>query len=84
LRGRAADAKPKHEHGQKTKRLLLQQNTETDAHILTERIEKHVGLVTRVVALNLHDRCTIGRIRTICGVGAGQIGDQSYHSVRKA
>ena len=36
LRGRPADAESQHKHGQKTKRFLLNENTETDAEILEE------------------------------------------------
>ena len=36
LRGRAADAKCKNQHRQKTKRFLLEQHAQSDAHILTK------------------------------------------------
>jgi hypothetical protein len=36
LRGRPANAESEHKDGQKTKRFLLKENTETDAEILEE------------------------------------------------
>src|SRR5439155_23289125 len=38
LRGGTANAQAEHEHGQKTKRLLLQQKAQSDAHILSKRV----------------------------------------------
>jgi hypothetical protein len=36
LRGHPTDTKPEYEHGKKTKRPILKQNTKTDADILKE------------------------------------------------
>src|SRR6266480_2362385 len=78
LRRHPADAKPEHEHGKKTKRLILKQNTKTDADILAERFYKHKGLVIEVVGFDdpavaeLNDPISIRRILLrVCDLNKG-------------
>src|ERR1700730_5502090 len=69
LRGYPADTEPEHEHGKKTKRLILKQNTKTDADILAERFYKHSALAMGVVGFDdpavaeLNDTGSISRGR---------------------
>ena len=41
LRGRRTNSESEYEHGENTKRFLLEQDTETNTHILKKRFYKH-------------------------------------------
>ena len=65
LRHRAADAEREHEHGEKTKNFVLQQDAKTDTNILAKRFENHDGLLWLVddpAVAQLDDAVAVGGV----------------------